>query len=250
MADASTFHDERTPDPRPAAPDADLDGGDRARALAHDLLAIGAVALRPDAPFTWSSGLRAPIYCDNRRTLAHPRIRSAICSDLAAVVGTQDLAPATVAGTATAGIPHAAWLADRIEQPMAYVRSAAKSHGRKNRIEGVVAEGDEVVVVEDLISTGRSALEAVEALRAIGATVQAVLAIFTYQLDTAAAAFDDADVPLHTLTDYGTLIDVAREQEEVPADALETLRAWRRNPKAWSDRWAAEDGESRMEDGG
>ena len=242
MADASSVHDERMPDPRSEAPDADPDVSDRARALAGDLLTIGAVSLRPSDPFTWSSGLRAPIYCDNRRTLAYPRIRSAICADFARIVGAHDLAPATVAGTATAGIPHAAWLADRLEQPMAYVRSSAKGHGRKNRIEGVVAAGDAVIVVEDLISTGGSALGAVEALRNAGAEVRAVLAIFSYQLDTAAQAFEDAEVPLHTLTGYSTLVDVAREQNDVSADALDTRHAWRRAPQAWSERWDLEDG--------
>jgi len=238
MTDDPTFHNERMPDPRPKAPDAEPDVSDRARALASDLLTIGAVALRPEQPFTWSSGLRAPIYCDTRRTLAYPRIRTAICDDFAHLAGAHDLVPATIAGTATAGIPHAAWLADRLHQPMAYVRSEAKSHGRKNQIEGIVAEGDSVLVVEDLISTGGSALNAVAALRDAGADVQAVLAIFSYELDAAAAAFEDADVPLHALTGYRTLLRVAREQDDLSDTALETLQAWRRDPDAWSARVA------------
>jgi orotate phosphoribosyltransferase len=236
MTDDSTFHDERMPDPRPKAPDAEPDISDRARALANDLLTIGAVALRPEQPFMWSSGLRAPIYCDNRRTLAYPRIRTAICNDFAHLAGAHDLLPATIAGTATAGIPHAAWLADRLHQPMAYVRSEAKTHGRKNQIEGIVAEGDAVIVVEDLISTGGSALNAVAALRSAGAEVRAVLAIFSYELDTAAAAFEDAGIPLHTLTGYRTLLRVAREHDDLSDTALEALRAWRRDPEAWSNR--------------
>ena len=236
MTDESTFHDARLPDPRPKDPDAEPSADDPARALASDLLAIGAVALRPDDPFTWSSGRRAPIYCDTRRTLAYPRIRRAICDGFARLVDVHDLVPATVAGTATAGIPHAAWLADRVNQPMAYVRSSAKLHGRQNQIEGVVEAGDPVVVVEDLVSTGGSALDAVRALRDVGAEVRAVLAIFTYRLDAADAAFAEAGVALHALTDYPTLLDVAEAQGDLSAPALDTLQDWRRDPEAWSAR--------------
>lgn len=234
MANESTFHDERMPDPRPKAPDADPDVSDRARALANDLLTMGAVALRPEEPFTWSSGLRAPIYCDNRRTLAYPQIRQVICNDFAHCAGAHELVPATIAGTATAGIPHAAWLADRLNQPMAYVRSEAKSHGQQNRIEGIVAAGDAVVVVEDLISTGGSALGAVEALRKEGAEVRAVLAIFSYELDVADTAFAEADVLRHVLTTFSTLIDVAHQRNELSGAELDALRTWRDDPEAWS----------------
>jgi orotate phosphoribosyltransferase len=246
MSGESTFHEQRMPDPRPSNPrrDPDLDADvDAARALASDLLTIGAVALRPDDPFTWSSGLKAPIYCDNRKTLAYPRGRRAICDGFVREVGARSMTPATIAGTATAGIPHAAWLADRLDAPLAYVRSAAKRHGQRNRIEGVVEEGDTVVVIEDLISTGQSALSAVEALREKGAVVRAVLAIFSYELDRAATAFRDAEVPLYALTGFSTLLDVAITQDDLSRDQVQALRTWRTDPQAWSASVGGEDGE-------
>ena len=208
---------------------------DLARSLASALLNIGAVSLRPHDPFTWSSGLRAPIYCDNRRTLAHPPVRREIADGFADLVRTRDWMPLTVAGTATAGIPHAAWLAERLEAPMSYVRSAAKEHGQGRRIEGAqFSAGDEVVVVEDLISTGASALDAVSAARETGATVQAVLAIFSYGLDAADAAFAEADVERRVLTTFPVLLDVARRQHGLSDEAHALLDEWRDDPEAWS----------------
>lgn len=206
----------------------------RAQQLAHDLLDIEAVLLAPDDPFTWSSGLHAPIYCDNRLTMGYPRIRRAIRDGFAAVIDEAGWTPDVIVGTATAGIPHAAWLADRLDAPMAYVRSAAKAHGRHNQIEGRVRAGQSAVVVEDLVSTGGSALSAVEAVREAGVTVEAVLAIFTYELDAAAARFAAADVPLAPLTGYRTLLEVAEARGALTADALHALRAWRRDPEQWS----------------
>lgn len=207
---------------------------DRARSLAAALLDIGAVELRPTDPFTWSSGLVAPIYCDNRLTLSHPRVRRLIRDGFAEVLRRESLTATTIAGTATAGIPHAAWLAEAVDRPMAYVRSSAKRHGQGARIEGGVAPGDDVVLVEDLISTGGSALDAVVALREARATVRAVLAIFSYELDAAAAAFRDADVPCHVLTTFSTLIDVAHQRTDLSTADLDLLRAWRDDPEAWS----------------
>lgn len=219
---------------------------DARRALAADLLRIGAVSLSPDEPFTWSSGMASPIYCDNRKTLGYPRIRAAICDGFERLIAgfkahtdseadaAPTLSPDVIAGTATAGIPHAAWLADRLDLPMAYVRGSAKAHGQKNRIEGVVEPGDRVVVIEDLISTGGSALSAVEALREVGATVTTVCAIFSYQLSAAASAFDAADVQLHTLTDFSTLVDVARREQDLSTEAFDSLAEWRADPGAWS----------------
>lgn len=206
----------------------------RARQLARDLLDIEAVLLAPNKPFTWSSGLRSPIYCDNRLTMAYPRLRRAIRDGFAALLDEHEMAPDVIVGTATAGIPHAAWLAEHRDAPMAYVRSAAKGHGRRNQIEGRLPEGASVVIIEDLVSTGGSALNAVEAVRAAGATVEAVLAIFTYELDAAARRFAAADVPLYTLTQYGTLLDVAQSRGALSAADAETLRTWRRDPEAWS----------------
>lgn len=224
-------------DSDPTAAVSSVDDGeqpDRSRDIAAALLDIGAVELRPSNPFTWSSGLVAPIYCDNRLTLSHPRVRRAIRDGFAQVLRQQSVSAATVAGTATAGIPHAAWLAEAIDRPMAYVRSSAKGHGQGARIEGVVEAGDEVVLVEDLISTGGSALDAVSALREGGATVPAVLAIFSYELDAAQRAFEAADVPRHVLTTFPTLIDVAHERDDLSAAELNVLRAWRDDPEAWS----------------
>jgi orotate phosphoribosyltransferase len=206
----------------------------RARTLAGLLLDIRAVELRPAEPFTWSSGLVAPIYCDNRLTLSHPTVRRAIRDGFLDVVNAESLTDTVVAGTATAGIPHAAWLAEATGQPMVYVRSAAKGHGKEERIEGVLGAGDEVVLVEDLISTGGSALDAVSALREAGATVRSVLAIFSYELPAAAAAFREADVPRHVLTTFPILIDVAHGRGDLVAAELDVLRAWRNDPDAWS----------------
>ena len=207
---------------------------DLAQSLANALLDIDAVSLRPHDPFTWSSGLRAPLYCDNRRTLAHPSIRRSIADGFAAVVRRHEWMPLTVAGTATAGIPHAAWLAERLDAPMAYVRSEAKEHGQGRRIEGARLEsGDDVVVVEDLISTGGSALDAVSALRDAGATVRAVLALFSYGLDAADAAFQDAEVACCVLTTFPVLLSVAR-QHGLSDEARDLLEEWRADPEAWS----------------
>ncbi|PSQ66980.1 MAG: orotate phosphoribosyltransferase [Bacteroidetes bacterium QH_2_64_74] len=211
------------------------EASDRARSVARELLRIDAVSLRPHDPFTWSSGLVAPIYCDNRRTLAHPSIRRAIADGFAEVVREAGWESISIAGTATAGIPHAAWLAERLEAPMAYVRSEAKGHGQGRRIEGTrLGPGDEAVVVEDLISTGGSALEAVSAVRETGATVRAVLAIFSYGLDAAASAFEAADVEAHVLTTFPVLLDVAHRQHDLSAEARALLDDWQADPEAWS----------------
>lgn len=222
---------ESSPPPLPTEPE----DPDLAQSLASALLNIEAVALRPHDPFTWTSGLVAPIYCDNRRTLAHPSIRRTIAEGFADVIRRHEMMPLTIAGTATAGIAHAAWLAERLKAPMAYVRSEAKGHGQRERIEGArLDSGDEVVVVEDLISTGSSALDAVSAVREAGATVRAVLSIFTYELDVATAAFRDAEVPFHVLTNFRTLLTVAQARYELSASALALLNAWRDDPEAWS----------------
>ena len=213
----------------------DPEAADLAQSLANNLLEIDAVSLRPHDPFTWSSGLRAPIYCDNRRTLAHPSVRRTIADGFADLVRRRDWMPLTVAGTATAGIPHAAWLAERLDAPMAYVRSEAKEHGQGRRIEGArVGTGDEVVVVEDLISTGGSALDAVSAVRETGATVRAVLAIFSYGLGAAGAAFRDAGVACHVLTTFPVLLDVARRDHGLSGEARALLEEWRADPETWS----------------
>lgn len=209
--------------------------------IARDLLAVGAVTLRPDAPFTWASGLRAPVYCDNRLTLAVPEVRRRITEALADRVATESLAPDAVAGVATAGIPQAALLADRLGLPLAYVRAQAKGHGRRNRIEGRIEPGWRVVVVEDLISTGGSSLAAVEALREQGVEVAGVLAGFTYGFAEAEEAFAAAGVPLFALTTLEALLEEAERSGSLDRQQLASLRDWRRDPQAWSAGW----GESR-----
>lgn len=234
MTDVSD-QDETPRSPEPSSRSSlEAAGGERARSIAEALLSIGAIQLRPTNPFVWSSGLAAPIYCDNRLSLSYPRIRRLICEGFADVMTTYELLPSTIVGTATAGIAHAAWLADDVDQPMAYVRSSAKEHGTEARIEGVVQEGDDVVVVEDLISTGSSALDAVATLRERGATVRAVLAIFTYDLDASEAAFREAEVNGHVLTDFWTLIDVAHAHDQLSEEDLHVLKDWRSDPAAWS----------------
>lgn len=210
-----------------------------ARWLAEHLLTIGAVVLSPDQPFTWASGLRAPIYCDNRLTLSFPEVRRAIASGFASHIEAQGLKPDVIAGTATAGIPHAAWLAERLTLPMVYVRSRPKAHGKGNQIEGWLEARQRVVLVEDLISTGGSSLEAVQALREAEAEVVAVLGIFSYGLPVAAQRFADASVPLYTLTDFPTLLAVAAETGYLKPEAVDQLRTWNQDPEAWSEAHAA-----------
>lgn len=201
--------------------------------LAKRLLEIGAVVLRPDDPFMWASGRKAPVYTDNRLTLSYPELRNQISLGFEEIVKEKDLTLDVIVGTATAGIPHAAWLASRLHLPMAYVRSSKKAHGKGNRIEGIVQEGQRVVLVEDLISTGGSALDAVVALREAGAEVECVLAVFSYNLPEADRAFEAAGVSYDTLTDLEALTRVATEEGLLKKEALKALEAWRENPDAW-----------------
>ncbi len=204
------------------------------RAVAEALLEIGAVVLRPQEPFTWASGLRAPIYCDNRLTISYPRVRRLICDGFAEILRREGSAPEAVVGTATAGIPHAAWLAERLDAPMAYVRAKPKEHGKAALLEGRLEPGAQVVVVEDLVSTGGSSIAAVEATEAAGVEVRAVLAIFTYGLPSATAAFARRGLPLHTLTTYDEVAAAARARGALSADDLEMLAAWQADPQTWS----------------
>ncbi|WJQ12968.1 orotate phosphoribosyltransferase [Geobacillus stearothermophilus] len=201
--------------------------------IAAKLLEIGAVALQPNEPFTWSSGLKSPIYCDNRLTLAYPDVRRTIADGLAELIRTHFPKADLIAGTATAGIPHAAWVSERLELPMCYVRSQAKAHGKGKQIEGQAEPGQRVVVIEDLISTGGSSLAAVRALKEAGCEVLGVAAIFTYGLEKAKQAFAEENLPAYTLTDYDTLIETAVRLGAVSEHDLATLRKWRENPEEW-----------------
>ncbi len=201
--------------------------------VAGHLLEIGAVFLQPNEPFTWSSGIKSPIYCDNRMTLSFPSVRSKIAKGLSELIQTHYPETQTIAGTATAGIPHAAWVSEVLNLPMCYVRSKAKAHGKGNQIEGKVSKGQKVVVIEDLISTGGSAITAAEALREAGCEVVGIVAIFSYQLPTAAERLKEANLCAHTLTDYPTLIQVALEKNIVSENDIESLQSWRENPVEW-----------------
>jgi orotate phosphoribosyltransferase len=206
-----------------------------AAALARDLLRVGAVALQPAVPFTWASGLRSPIYCDNRVTLAFPEVRERIAAALVATIGELGPAPDAVAGVATAGIPQATLVADRLGLPLAYVRAQAKEHGRQNRIEGRIDPGQRVVMVEDLVSTGGSSLTAVEAVREAGAVVTAVIAVFTYGLPAADRAFAASDVPLRALVDLETLLAQAAAGGMLDAAEIDVVRRWRQDPQGWQE---------------
>jgi orotate phosphoribosyltransferase len=201
--------------------------------IAEGLLKINAVALRPSDPFTWTSGLKSPIYCDNRLTMSYPEIRELIAEGFAAVIRENYPDCEAVAGIATGGIPHAAWVAQKLNLPMLYVRDKAKGHGKTNQIEGYFTPGQKVVLIEDLISTGGSSLKAAIAVREAGCEVQGVVAIFTYQFKHAADAFASANIPLATLSNYSALIEVAVRNGTVRSDDVALLQSWRENPQAF-----------------
>lgn len=202
--------------------------------LASKLLETGAVRIQPDKPFTWASGLRSPIYCDNRLLLSHPDIRTSVIDLMVKVIKDFEFFD-TVAGVATAGIAHGALLADRLKMPFAYVRSKPKDHGKENLIEGEIKNNAKVLVVEDLISTGGSSLQAVDAVRKVPAEVVGVLGIFQYGLPAAKNAFEKANCPFITLTDFPTIIRVAADKKWIEGHHMEVLRKWSADPQAWSD---------------
>lgn len=201
------------------------------RQIAGDLLSIGAVFLRPEQPFTWASGIKSPIYCDNRLTLTAPAVRNNVENGLATVI--RELYPEceVLMGTSTAGIAHAAITATILDKPMGYVRGSAKDHGRTNQIEGRLEPGQKVVVIEDLISTGDSCIEVVKVLRAAGADVLGVASIFTYGMKTGLEHLHDAQVKNHSLSNFDTLIKVAAERGYIKPEDIERLMAFRENPR-------------------
>lgn len=204
-----------------------------AEELALMLLDINAVVLRPNDPFTWSSGWNSPIYCDNRLTLRFPKIRKRISKAFVKIVEQEFPDVEVITGTATAGIPHAAWVAENLDKPLAYVRAKAKSYGLGNQIEGGVDKGQSTLVIEDLISTGGSAMSVIEALKFIGADIRGILTIFTYGFDKANKRFEEAGIPVFALTDYTTLIKVAVEKGYIKEEDLVQLNRWRANPEKW-----------------
>ncbi|MBE8847697.1 orotate phosphoribosyltransferase [Enterococcus durans] len=201
--------------------------------IAKDLLEIEAVFLSPSEPFTWASGIKSPIYCDNRITMSYPKVRKEIAQGLADKIKEAYPDVEVIAGTATAGIPHAAWVAEILDLPMVYIRSKPKDHGKGNQIEGRIFEGQKMVVIEDLISTGGSVLEAAEAAKREGANVLGVAAIFTYELPKGKANFANAEMPLLTLTNYSVLIEAALEEKYIDETELNLLKEWKQDPENW-----------------
>ncbi|MFC3931758.1 orotate phosphoribosyltransferase [Streptococcus dentapri] len=203
--------------------------------IASDLLDIKAVYLQPQAPFIWASGIKSPIYTDNRITLSYPETRTLIENGFVDTIKEAFPEVEVIAGTATAGIPHGAIIADKMNLPFAYIRSKPKDHGAGNQIEGRVSKGQKMVVIEDLISTGGSVLEAVAAAEKEGAQVLGVAAIFTYELPKAAENFDNAGVKLVTLSNYSELIKVAKVQGYINADGLTLLKKFKENQETWQE---------------
>jgi len=199
------------------------------RIIAKHLLDIEAVALRPNDYFTWTSGIKSPIYCDNRITMSYPKIRREIAAGMSKVIKEKFPEVEVVAGTATAGIPHAAWVSEVLDLPMIYVRDSAKKHGKTNQIEGRLLEGQKVVIIEDLISTGLSSLKVAKALEEAGAEVLGVVAIFSYELKKAQDAFAIDNVEYYTLTNYNFLIEEAVASNYIKQGDVEKLLEWRNN---------------------
>lgn len=206
----------------------------RAKDIAKALLKIKAVTLSPTNPYTWASGLKAPIYTDNRLIMSHPATRTVIEQAMVEVIQEEFKDVEVIAGTATAGIPHAAIIAHILGLPMIYIRSSAKGHGKQNAIEGEFMLGAKVVMVEDLISTGGSVIQAADAVREAGGEVIGCLAIFNYLLKTSEENFSKTSYPLITLTNYKTLVDIATEEPELSNDKV-ILEQWYKDPIKWSE---------------
>jgi orotate phosphoribosyltransferase len=204
-----------------------------AKKTAELLLQINAIKLQPQEPFSWASGWKSPIYCDNRITLSYPPIRNYLHQEMAKQLEQIYGKPDAIVGVATGAIGIGMLVADYLNLPFVYVRPEAKKHGRKNQIEGHLEPGSSVVVIEDLISTGKSSLLAVEALKAEGATVKGMLAIFTYGFETADQNFENADVELHTLSDYTHLLEQAADTNSITQEQQNALENWRKDPAHW-----------------
>lgn len=203
--------------------------------IAADLLKIGAIKLSPNAPFTWASGWKSPIYCDNRLSLSFPDVRSKIKTALALAISKEFDGIDVIAGVATAGIPQGALVADELGLPFIYVRSKSKGHGLQNMIEGKIEKGQKVLLIEDLVSTGGSSLAAAEALRGAGAEVAGMMAIFTYGFSAAEENFKKHQVDLVVLSDYHHLLDHAQDERMFENEVLKTLKEWREDPSSWGN---------------
>jgi orotate phosphoribosyltransferase len=201
--------------------------------IAEKLLQINAIRLNLQTPFTWASGWKSPIYCDNRRILSFPFVRDFIKSEMSNVVFETFPDAEVIAGVATAGIPHGALVADQLKLPFVYVRAKAKGHGLGNRIEGFLDQGQKVVVIEDLVSTGGSSLQACAGLREAGAEIVGLVSVFNYGFPVAAEAFQEAGIPMYSLSNYEALMAVALDKQLITASEVETLAAWRQAPGEW-----------------
>lgn len=203
------------------------------KAVAEKLLQVQAVRLSPEKPFVWASGWNSPIYCDNRKVLSFPYVRDFIKSEMCSVIFEQFPEAEVLAGVATAGIPWGAMAADQLKLPYIYVRPKPKEHGLGNQIEGSFTAGQKVIVIEDLISTGKSSLQVVDVLKNAGVIVLGMVSIFNYGFDVAVNAFADAGVPFKSLTNYSSLISLAVEKGLVSADTESLLMEWRKDPANW-----------------
>jgi len=206
---------------------------DIAKQVAKSLLQINAIILQPNQPFKWAAGWNSPIYCDNRKTLSYPEIRTFIRTSLASAINNHYKGANVIAGVATAGIPHGALVAEELGLPFIYVRAKAKEHGKQNQIEGHFEEGQTVVLVEDLISSGKSSLEAVAALREAGMNVKGLVSIFTYGFEAANQNFQNADCDFVSLCDYDNMLPQALETNYITSEELPLLKEWRKNPSIW-----------------
>ncbi len=201
--------------------------------FAEKLLQIKALQINLQNPYTWASGWRSPVYCDNRKILSYPHTRDYVKSELANMVFEKFPDAEVIAGVATAGIPHGTLVADLLKLPFIYVRSKPKEHGMGNQIEGVLEKGQKVVVIEDLVSTGKSSLQVVEVLRSLEADVIGMCALFTYGFPKATEAFQTAGIPLHTISNYEALMEVAEDTKLIAPEQKELLQSWRTSPDTW-----------------
>jgi orotate phosphoribosyltransferase len=206
---------------------------DIAKQVAKSLLQINAIILQPNNPFKWAAGWNSPIYCDNRKTLSYPEIRNYIRQGLVAVIKNHYKGANVIAGVATAGIPHGVLVAEELGLPFIYVRAKAKEHGKQNQIEGYFEKGQSVILVEDLISSGKSSLEAASALKEVGMKVKGMVSIFTYGFDTASENFKNANCEYISLCDYNSLLPEAIKQKYINKEYLAILKQWRENPSNW-----------------
>ena len=205
----------------------------REQRIAEKLLQIQAIKLQPQSPFTWASGWKSPIYCDNRKILSYPHIRDFVKSELSNLVFSEFPDAEVIAGVATAGIPHGALVADLLKMPFVYVRSKPKAHGMGNQIEGHLEKGKRVLVIEDLISTGKSSMQAIVALREAGAQIEGLCSVFSYGFDIAKELFEKEGIPIRSLSNYNALLEVALSQHMIQTEDMEVLQTWRENPAIW-----------------